>query len=137
MKAKEEGTLRALRALKSALLLAATEKGASQDGKVTDEAAIKTFQKLAKQRKESIEIFVQNGRTELADREQEELTVIERYLPKQMGEDEIKAVLETIVKEAGATSAADVGKVMPVAMKQLAGKADGKTISAVLKSILG
>ena len=136
MKAKDEISLRALRALKSALLLAATEKGASEDGKVTDEAAIKTFQKLAKQRKESMDIFLQNNRLELAEKEKEELAVIERYLPKQMSIDEIKEVLRNIVNEVGATSISEVGKVMPVAMKALAGKADGKTISALVKELL-
>lgn len=135
MKAKDEISLRALRAVKSALLIAASEKGASQDGKLSDEVAIKTFQKLAKQRKESLEIFSQNGRIELAEKEQEELTVLERYLPKQMSEAEIKEVLQKIVTEVGATSAAEVGKVMPVAMKALAGKADGKIIQAILKEI--
>lgn len=135
MKAKDEISLRALRAVKSALLIAASEKGASQDGKLSDEVAIKTFQKLAKQRKESLEIFSQNGRIELAEKEQEELTVLERYLPKQMSEAEIKEVLQKIVTEVGATSAAEVGKVMPVAMKALAGKADGKIIQVILKEI--
>ncbi len=135
MKAKDEISLRALRALKSALLLAATEKGASEDGKVTDEAAIKTFQKLAKQRKESMDIFLQNNRLELAEKEKEELAVIERYLPQQMSIDEIKEVLRNIVNEVGATSISEVGKVMPVAMKALAGKADGKTIQNVLKEL--
>lgn len=135
MKARDEASLRALRALKSALLLAATAEGAKDT--IEDEQAIKIFQKLAKQRKESMEIFLQNGRTELANTEKEELDVIERYLPKQMDEAEIKSVLETVVKDAGATSAADFGKVMPLAMKALAGKADGKIISAVLKQILG
>lgn len=135
MKAKDEASLRALRALKSALLLAATAEGAKDV--IEDEQAIKIFQKLAKQRKESMEIFLQNGRTELAKTEQEELEVIERYLPKQMSEAEVKSILETVVKDAGASSAADFGKVMPLAMKALAGKADGKIISAILKQILG
>ena len=135
MKAKEEISLRALRSLKSALLLAASEPGAN--GVVTDEAALKIFQKLAKQRKESLDIYVQNKREDLAQVERDELEIIEKYLPKQMGEDEIKAVLQGVVTEAGASSAADFGKVMPLAMKALAGKADGKVISAVLKQILG
>ncbi len=135
MKAKDEVSLRALRAVKSALLIAASEKGASQDGKLTDEVAIKTFQKLTKQRKESLDIYLQNGRNELAEKEKEEIAVLERYLPKQMSETEIKEVLQKIVAEVGATSAAEVGKVMPVAMKTLAGKADGKTIQAILKEI--
>lgn len=135
MKAKDEITLRALRAVKSALLLAATEKGASADGKLSDEVAIKTFQKLAKQRKESLDIYIQNGRDELAQTEKEEIEVLERYLPKQMSQDEIKDVLLKIVGQVGASSLAEVGKVMPIAMKELAGKADGKTIQAVLKEI--
>jgi hypothetical protein len=135
MKAKDEVTLRALRAVKSALLLAASEKGASADGKLSDEVAIKAFQKLAKQRKESLDIYVQNGRDELAQTEREEIEVLERYLPKQMSQEEIKEVLVKIVAQVGASSAAEVGKVMPVAMKELAGKADGKTIQAVLKEI--
>jgi uncharacterized protein YqeY len=136
MKAKDEASLRALRALKSALLLAATAEGATGD-KISDEQAIKIFQKLAKQRKESMEIFLQNGRTELASKEKEELDVIEKYLPKQMSEEEIKVALSAVIQEAGANSAADFGKVMPLAMKALAGKADGKIISALLKQLLG
>ncbi|MBP7510860.1 MAG: GatB/YqeY domain-containing protein [Bacteroidia bacterium] len=135
MKAKEEVKLRALRSLKSALLLAASEPGAN--GVVTDESALKIFQKLAKQRKESLDIYIQNKRDDLAQVEREELEIIERYLPKQMSEEEIKAILQAVVSEAGASSAADFGKVMPLAMKALAGKADGKVISAVLKQILG
>lgn len=136
MKAKDEASLRALRALKSALLLAATAEGATGDN-ISDEQAIKIFQKLAKQRKESMEIFLQNGRTELASKEKEELDVIEKYLPKQMSEEEIKAALTAVIQEAGANSAADFGKAMPLAMKALAGKADGKIISALLKQLLG
>jgi uncharacterized protein YqeY len=135
MKAKDEVSLRALRALKSAMLLAATAEGAG--GSVNDEQAIKLFQKLAKQRKESHDIFVQNGREELATKEKEELDVIEKYLPQQMSEADIKVALQKVVEEAGATSGADFGKVMPLAMKALAGKADGKIISAVLKQLLG
>jgi uncharacterized protein YqeY len=135
MKAKDEVSLRALRALKSALMLAATAEGAKDT--IEDEQAIRIFQKLAKQRKESLDIFTQNGRTELAKVEQDELEVIERYLPKQMGEDEIKAELQQLISQAGATSGADFGKVMPLAMKHFAGKADGKVISSVLKQLLG
>ncbi len=135
MKAKDEASLRALRALKSAMLLAATAEGAKDV--VDDEQAIKIFQKLAKQRKESIDIFVSNGREELAVTEREELAVIERYLPKQMSEDEIKAALQVVLTEVGATTAADFGKAMPAAMKALAGKADGKIISTLLKHLLG
>lgn len=135
MKAKDEISLRALRALKSALLLAATASGAKDS--VSDEEAIKIFQKLAKQRKESLDIFTQNGRAELAQTEREELEVIERYLPKQMSEDEIKVELQKLISEAGATSAADFGKIMPLAMKHFAGRADGKVIGALVKQLLG
>lgn len=135
MKAKDEASLRALRAIKSALLLAATAEGAKDE--VSDEQAIKIFQKLAKQRKESIEIFEKNGRAELAQAEKEEVAVIERYLPKQMDEAAIADAVKTIMTEVGATSAADFAKVMPLAMKALAGKADGKVISAVVKQLLG
>ena len=131
MKARDEAGLRALRALKSALLIAATADGAT--GKISDEDSIKIFQKLAKQRKESMEIFLKNGRTELAEIEKEELDVIDKYLPQQMSETEIRSILENVVKESGATSGADFGKVMPLAMKALSGKADGKIISSVLK----
>jgi uncharacterized protein YqeY len=134
MKAKDEASLRALRALKSALLLAATAEGAGD--KISDEQSIKIFQKLAKQRKESMDIFLQNGRNELAEKEKEEIAVIEKYLPKQMGEDEIRAELKQLLAQAGASSAADFGKVMPLAMKHFAGKADGKVISGLLKEML-
>jgi uncharacterized protein YqeY len=135
MKAKDEITLRSLRAVKAALLLAATAEGAKES--IDDEQAIKIFQKLAKQRKESLDIFTQNGRAELAKTEQEELEVFERYLPKQMSEAEIKSELEGLIKHTGATSGADFGKVMPSAMKHFAGKAEGKVISAMLKTLLG
>jgi uncharacterized protein len=136
MKAKNESDLRALRALKSGLLLAATAEGAKGDG-IADEDAVKIFQKLAKQRKESMEIFLQNGRDELAQKEREEIEVIERYLPKQMSEDEIKIILQQVISDASISTAAEFGKVMPLAMKALAGKADGKVISAILKQLLG
>jgi uncharacterized protein YqeY len=135
MKAKDEVSLRALRALKSALMMAATAEGAKDS--LEDETAIKIFQKLAKQRKESIDIFVSNGREELAVTEREELAVIERYLPKQMSEDEVKATLQLVLTEIGATGAADFSKAMPAAIKALAGKADGKIISSLLKQLLG
>lgn len=135
MKAKDEVALRALRALKAALLLAATAEGAKDT--VDDDQAIKIFQKLAKQRKESMDIFVQNGREELAQKEREEIAVIEKYLPQQMSEEQIKNELQKLISDNGATSAADFGKMMPLAMKHFAGKADGKVISAVLKQLLG
>jgi len=115
--------------------LAASEPGAN--GVVSDEGALKIFQKLAKQRKESLDIYMQNKREDLAKVEQDELAVIEEYLPKQMSEEEVKLTLQEVVKAAGASSTADFGKVMPLAMKALAGKADGKVISSVLKQLLG
>lgn len=135
MKSKDEASLRALRALKSALLLAATAEGAG--GSVADEQALKIFQKLAKQRKESIDVFVQNGRDELANVEREELEVIERYLPQQMSEADVKATLIGLIQELGAQGPADFAKVIPVAMKRLASQADGKLISTILKQLLG
>ena len=91
---------------------------------------------MAKQRKDSLEIFEAQNREDLAQKEREELAILEEYLPKQMGEDEIKAILERILAETGAKSPADTGKVMPLAMKEMGGKADGKTISAILKTLL-
>jgi hypothetical protein len=134
MKAKDEVSLRALRGLKSALLLAGSEAGAN--GTIEDEQAIKIFQKLAKQRKESLDIYLQNNREDLAKTEAEELAVIEKYLPKQLSEEEITIELKYLLADAGATSAADFGKVMPLAMKAFAGRADGKIISGLLKSLL-
>lgn len=134
MLAKDEKGLRSLRAIKAAILLAKTSEGGSGDLKEDDE--IKLLQKLVKQRKDSLEIFQQQNRTDLAQKEQEEIEVIEKFLPKQLSTDEIKAELSVIISEVGATSPADMGKVMGAATKKLAGKADGKTISAVVKELL-
>lgn len=134
MKAKDEVSVRGLRALKSALLLAATSGGTN--GKVSDDEALKIFQKLAKQRRESIEIFKNSNRVDLATVEEEELQIIEKYLPKQLGHDEIKAFLLELIKELNASSAADFGRVMGVATKRLSSVADGKVVSAILKEIL-
>ena len=133
MKAKDQAALRGLRSIKSALLMLATEKGG---GDVNEDAELKMLQKLAKQRKDSIEIYEQQNRQDLAEPEKEELAIIERFLPKQMSEDEVRAILQKIIADTGASSAADTGKVMPLAMKEIAGKADGKTISTVLRSLL-
>jgi uncharacterized protein len=132
MKSKDEVGLRAIRAIKSAFLLAATEVGNKE---VNDEVAMKAMMKMAKQRKDSIEIFEKENRMDLANKEKEELAVIEKYLPQQMGADEILAALKTIVDEVGATGLKDIGKIMPLAMKTLAGKADGKAINEALKKI--
>lgn len=134
MKSKDEKSLRALRAIKAAILLAKTSEGAG--GALKEEDEIKMLQKLVKQRKDSLEIFQQQSRTDLAQKEQEEIEVIEQFLPKQMGADELKVVIAKIIADTGASSPADMGKVMGAATKQLAGQADGKTISAVVKELL-
>lgn len=134
MIAKDEAALRSLRAVKAAILLAKTSEGAGGELKEDDE--MKLLQKLVKQRKDSLEIFQQQNRADLAKKEEEEIAVIEKFLPKQLSAEEVKAELEKIIVSVGATSAADMGKVMGVATKQLAGKADGKTISALVKELL-
>ena len=134
MKAKNEAVLRGLRAIKAEIIKAKTEPGA---GGVIDEATEQKFlQKMMKQRRDSLEIFEKQGRADLAEKEKEEMTVIERFLPRQMSEAEIKDAVSKIIAETGAAAASDMGKVMGVASKQLAGKADGKTISAVVKEML-
>ena len=134
MKAKDEAALRGLRAIKAAIILAKTEAGAG--GEVKEEDEVKLLQKLVKQRRDSLEIFTQQNRTDLAQKEQEEIAVIEKFLPQQLSEAELKAALEKIITTVGATSPADMGKVMGVASKQLAGRADGKAISAAVKELL-
>lgn len=131
MLAKDQGKLEAIRGIKSALLLL------KSSGKpVTEEEEIKAMQKMVKQRKESAEIYATQNRKDLADVELLQIAVIEQYLPKQMSEAEIKAVVQQIITQAGATSPADMGKVMGIATKQLAGKADGKVISGLVKELL-
>lgn len=134
MIAKDEAALRSLRAIKAAILLAKTSEGAG--GELKEEDETKLLQKLVKSRKDSLEIFQQQNRPELAKKEEEEIAVIEKFLPKQMTAEEVKAELITIIASAGASSPADMGKVMGVATKQLAGKADGKMISALVKELL-
>jgi len=134
MLAKDEAALRSLRAIKAAIIIAKTSEGAK--GEVSEDDELKLLQKLVKSRKDSLEIFQQQNRPELAKKEEEEIAVIEKFLPKQLSADEIKAELATIIASVGATSAADMGKVMGAATKQLAGKADGKTISALVKELL-
>jgi uncharacterized protein YqeY len=109
-------------------------KGAT--GELTEDAEIKLLQKLVKQRKDSLEIYQQQNRADLAQKEQEEIEVIEKFLPKQLSQEELKTILQKIIAEVGASSPADMGKVMGVATKQLAGQADGKAISAVVKELL-
>jgi len=134
MLAKDEKTVRSLRAIKAAIILAKTSEGAGGDIKEEDE--IKLLQKLVKQRKDSLEIFQQQNRTDLAQKEQEEIEVIEKFLPKQLSNEELKVIIAEIIAQTGASSPADMGKVMGVATKQLAGKADGKAISTLVKELL-
>lgn len=134
MLAKDEKTVRSLRAIKAAIILAKTSEGAG--GEIKEEDEIKLLQKLVKQRKDSLEIFTRQNRTDLAQKEQEEIEVIEKFLPKQMSAEELKVIIANIIAETGASSPADMGKVMGVATKQLAGKADGKAISALVKELL-
>ena len=135
MLAKDEKSLRGLRAIKAAILLAKTSEGAGGELKEDDE--IKLLQKLVKQRKDSLEIYQQQKRSDLAQKEQEEIEVIEKFLPKQLSAEELQLEIKKIIAETGATSSADMGKVMGAATKKLSGKADGKTISATVKELLG
>jgi uncharacterized protein YqeY len=134
MLASDEKSKRGLRAIKAAILLAKTSEGATGELKQEDE--IKLLQKLVKSRKDSLEIFQQQNRTDLAQKELEEIEVIEKFLPKQLSPEELKAVIAKIIADVGASSPADMGKVMGAATKQLAGKADGKTISSLVKELL-
>ena len=134
MLAKNEGGLRGLRAIKAAIIIAKTAEGAG--GELKEEDETKLLQKLIKQRKDSLEIYQQQQRADLAQKELEEISVIERFLPKQLSAEELKAALTKIIAETGASSPADIGKVMGAATKQLAGLADGKTISATVKELL-
>jgi uncharacterized protein len=134
MKAKNEGLLRGLRAIKAEIIKAKTEPGAG--GEINEETEQKFLQKMMKQRKDSLEIFEKQGREDLAIKEREEIALIEKFLPKQIDAVALKEIVAKIIAETGATSAADMGKVMGVASKQLAGQADGKSISAVVKELL-
>ncbi|KAB2915447.1 MAG: GatB/YqeY domain-containing protein [Bacteroidetes bacterium] len=134
MKARDAARTRTLQGMKAALLILNTQEG--RQTPPTDDEYMKALQKLAKQRKDSIDIFAAQNRNDLVQKESEELAVLEEYIPKQMGEEEITVILKRIVAETGAKSPADTGKVMPVAMKEMGGKADGKIISAILKTIL-
>ncbi|MGC1241124.1 MAG: GatB/YqeY domain-containing protein [Chryseosolibacter sp.] len=134
MLARNKEELEALRSIKSLILLAETEKGSGED--VTADAEKKLLMKAAKQRKESAEIFENQNRKDLADRELLQLEVINRYLPKQLSEEEIKSALLNVIKEVGANGPQDMGKVMGIATKKLAGQADGKVISELVKKLL-
>ena len=134
MLAKKKDELTALRAIKSAILLAETEKGAGND--LSKEAEIKLLTKAAKQRNESAELFAQKGRDDLSSKERFEFEIISIYLPEQLSDDELKSEISTVISEIGASGMQDMGKVMGAATKRLAGKADGKKISEMVKSIL-
>jgi uncharacterized protein YqeY len=134
MLAKDEKVVRSLRAVKAAILLAKTSEGAG--GELKEAGEIQLLQKLVKQRKDSLEIYQQQNRTDLAQKEQEEIEVIKKFLPKQLSAEELKTALSKIIADVGASSPADMGKVMGAATKQLAGKADGKTISSLVKELL-
>jgi uncharacterized protein YqeY len=134
MKSKNEAALRGLRAIKAEIIKAKTEPGAG--GEIDEATEQKFLQKMMKQRKDSLEIFEKQGREDLAVKEREEIALIEKFLPKQLTEAELKEIVAKIITETGASSPADLGKVMGVASKQLAGKADGKAISAIVKELL-
>lgn len=134
MLAKKKEELEALRSIKSMILLAETEKGVSAE--ISPDVENKLLMKAAKQRKESAEIFQKENREELAKRELAQLEIINRYLPKQLSQDEVEALVKNIITQAGAKGPQDMGKVMGVATKQLAGQADGKMISELVKKLL-
>ena len=134
MKSKDEALLRGLRAIKAEIIKARTEPGAN--GQVTEDGEMKLLQKLVKQRRDSLEIFQQQNRADLATKEQEEIAVIEKFLPQQLTEQELKEAVSGIIASVGAAGPQDMGKVMGVASKQLAGRADGKAIAAIVKELL-
>jgi uncharacterized protein YqeY len=133
MKAKNQTALRGLRAIKAAMMLLATQEGG---GPVTEEDEMNTLVKMAKQRKDSLTIYKEQGRDDLAVIEEEELVIIEKFLPAQMSEDEVKAEIEAIISQTGASSMKDMGKVMGMANGKLKGRADGKMIAGMVKALL-
>lgn len=134
MKGKNEAALRSLRAIKAEIIKAKTEPGAG--GAVTPEGEIKLLQKMMKQRRDSLLIYQQQARTDLVQKEEEEIAVIETFLPAQMSEAELRQAIAEIIQETGAQSPADLGKVIGVATKKLAGRTDGKAISTAVKALL-
>jgi uncharacterized protein YqeY len=134
MLAKDEKTVRSLRAIKAAIIEAKTAEGAG--GQINEEGEIKLLQRLVKLRKDARDIFLQQNRSDLATKEQDEIDVIERFLPKQLSPDELRAEISRIISESGAKSHAEMGKVIGLANKHLAGRADGKSISTVVKELL-
>jgi uncharacterized protein YqeY len=133
MKAKDKLSLEALRAIKAALLMAATEKGA---GDTSDAVEMKMLQKLVKQRKDAAGIFKEQGRDDLAEPELAQITIIEKYLPAQLGEDEVKTIVAEVIASSGASSMADMGKVMGMVNQKTAGQADGKMVADLVKKAL-
>ncbi len=134
MKSKNEAALRSLRAIKAEIIKVKTDPGAG--GEISAEKELSLLQKMVKQRKDSLSIYREQNRDDLATKEQEEIDVIEKFLPKQMNEEELRTELQQIISETGASSSADMGKVMGVATKKFAGRADGKTISSIVKELL-
>ena len=134
MLAKDEKTVRSLRAIKAAIIVAKTAEGAG--GVLKEEDEVRLLQKLVKQRKDSLEIFTTQNRPELAKKEEEEIEVIEKFLPKQLSADELREEIAKVIAESGATSPAEMGKVIGLANKKLAGRADGKIISTLVKEML-
>ena len=134
MKAKDQVRLRTLRAIKAAFLIAKTAEGASGD--ISEEEELKIIQKLHKQRSDSYDIYVKNGRDDLATTEKEEMDIIAEFLPKQLDDAALTAAIQEVIAKTGATSMKDMGKVMGMASKALQGKAEGKRISTVVKQLL-
>jgi uncharacterized protein YqeY len=126
--------LRGLRAIKAEIIKAKTEPGAA--GEISEETEIKMLQKMVKQRRDSFQIYKGQNRDDLAQKEEEEIALIEKFLPSQLSEEELKTELRAIIEETGAASAADMGKVMGAATKKLGGRADGKAISAIVRELL-
>jgi len=134
MKAKDEALLRSVRAIKAEIIKAKTEPGAN--GVITEDGEMKLLQKMVKQRKDSLSIFQQQNREDLAKKEMEEIEVLEKFLPAQLSQAELKTAIAAIIISVGAVSIQDLGKVMGSASKQLAGKADGKAIAEAVKALL-
>ena len=134
MKAKDSVALESLRAIKSALLLAQTESGAKKE--LTKDEEIKLLQKLVKQRRDSAALYNEQSRADLAEPELQQLAVIEKFLPEQLSDEELRKIISEIIEKTGASSMKDMGNVMGQATKELAGKADGKAISTIVKELL-
>ena len=133
MKAKDQAALRGIRAIKDAILL---EKTSGANHEISDAEEMKIVQKLIKQRKDSLDIYQKQNREDLAQTEREEIEVIKQYLPKQLTREELRAEIKKVIDEIGASSIQDMGKVMGTASKKLAGKADGKTMSGIVRELL-